>query len=88
MTPGRRDAVGLRSGVNRAARHTCRVPSTFGLCDACVHQRVVGNTRGSRFSLCGRAKADERFPRYPRMPVGDCSGFVRRGPDPGGPAGS
>ena len=66
------------------------MPSTFGLCDVCIHQRVVGNTRGSRFSLCGRSKHDERFPRYPRMPVVDCVGFapreaVRSGSEPAAP---
>lgn len=47
----------------------------FGLCDGCVHQRRVGNTRGSTFSLCGRARTDDRFPKYPRMPVLRCAGF-------------
>ncbi|MFN8151297.1 MAG: hypothetical protein U0R24_09245 [Solirubrobacterales bacterium] len=50
----------------------------FGLCDSCVHQRVVGNTRGSTFSLCGRAKIDSSFPKYPRMPVLECRGWERR----------
>ena len=46
-----------------------------GLCDACVHQRVVKNTRGSTFSLCRRSKDEpERFPRYPRIPVARCAG--------------
>jgi hypothetical protein len=54
------------------------VISPFGLCSACAHQRLVGNTRGSRFSLCGLARADARFPKYPRMPVLRCDGFDRR----------
>ena len=46
-----------------------------GLCDTCVHQRVVKNTRGSTFSLCQRSKTEpDRFPRYPRLPVTECSG--------------
>ncbi|MDO9410032.1 hypothetical protein [Patulibacter sp.] len=49
----------------------------FGLCDACVHQRRVGNTRGSTFSLCGLARTDPAFPKYPRMPVLRCEGFAR-----------
>ncbi|MCK9248977.1 MAG: hypothetical protein M0P31_08370 [Solirubrobacteraceae bacterium] len=36
---------------------------------------MIGNTRGSRFSLCGRSKVDERFRRYPPMPVVACAGF-------------
>lgn len=50
----------------------------FGLCDGCVHQRRVGNTRGSTFSLCGLARTDDRFPKYPRMPVLRCAGFALR----------
>jgi hypothetical protein len=51
-----------------------------GLCDACVHQRVVKNTRGSTFSLCQRSKTEpERFPRYPRLPVTRCDGYEPRG---------
>ena len=49
-----------------------------GLCASCVHQRVVGNTRGSTFSMCGLAKADGRYPKYPRLPVLECPGHVRR----------
>ena len=49
-----------------------------GLCNTCVHQRVVKNTRGSTFSLCERSKTEpERYPRYPRLPVADCAGYAR-----------
>jgi hypothetical protein len=48
---------------------------TAGLCDTCVHQRVVKNTRGSTFSLCERSKTEpERYPKYPRVPVTACAG--------------
>jgi hypothetical protein len=51
-----------------------------GLCDTCVHQRIVRNTRGSSFSLCQRSKTEpERYPRYPRVPVQQCPGYERRG---------
>jgi hypothetical protein len=50
-----------------------------GLCDSCVHQRVVKNTRGSSFSLCQRSKTEpDRYPRYPRLPVKECPGYERR----------
>jgi hypothetical protein len=55
-----------------------------GLCDSCRHQRVVRNTRGSVFSLCRRAREDDRYPRYPRLPVIGCPGYEpgpREGPD-------
>jgi hypothetical protein len=50
-----------------------------GLCDACRHQKLIGNTRGSTFSMCLRSKADPAYPKYPRLPVGACAGFERRG---------
>ena len=49
-----------------------------GLCDRCRHQRVVTNTRGSAFSLCERSKTDDRFPKYPRLPVTRCAGYEPR----------
>jgi hypothetical protein len=52
--------------------------ASAGLCDNCVHQRVVTNTRGSRFSLCERSKTEPEFPKYPRVPVVECRGFEPR----------
>ena len=49
-----------------------------GLCDSCVHQRIVRNTRGSRFSLCERSREDPGYPRYPRLPVVSCRGHEPR----------
>jgi hypothetical protein len=66
-------------------RDTGRVSSTsFGLCAGCAHQRLVGNTRGSTFSLCGLARTDDRYPKYPRMPVAACPGFRPREETPDG----
>lgn len=53
-----------------------------GLCESCRHQKLVGNTRGSIFSLCLRSRTDARFPRYPRIPVARCPGYERK-PPPG-----
>lgn len=50
-----------------------------GLCDTCLHQREVRNTRGSIFSLCERSRQDPAYPRYPRLPVIECAGYERRG---------
>ena len=56
-----------------------RPPSSArGLCDACRHQRLVPNTRGSVFSLCERSRTDPSFRRYPPLPVLRCSGFDPR----------
>jgi hypothetical protein len=62
----------------------------FGLCDTCVHQQIVRNTRGSVFSLCRRSRDQPEFPRYPRVPVLSCPGHEPRAstddaPDPEGP---
>ncbi len=46
----------------------------IGLCETCQHQRVVKTAR-SAFSLCERSKTDDRFPKYPRLPVVACPGF-------------
>ena len=53
-----------------------------GLCADCAHHRITGNRRGSRFYLCERSKEDARFPRYPPLPVLECSGYEPGGPDP------
>jgi len=50
-------------------------PPPAGLCNACVHQQLVPNRRGSVFSLCRRSKTDPSFPRYPRIAVMECRGF-------------
>jgi hypothetical protein len=54
-----------------------------GLCDRCRHQRLVANTRGSRFSLCERSRFDPTYPKYPRLPVRACRGFEARPVAPG-----
>jgi hypothetical protein len=46
-----------------------------GLCDGCIHQRLVPNSRGSVFSLCERSRTDPRYRRYPPTPVLRCPGF-------------
>jgi hypothetical protein len=50
-----------------------------GLCDSCVRQQLVPNTRGSVFSLCLRSRTDPSYPRYPRLPVAACPGYEATG---------
>jgi hypothetical protein len=59
-----------------------RSTTPTGLCGSCAHQKLVGNTRGSSFSLCELSKADPRFPKYPRLPVLDCAGYAPRAATP------
>ena len=61
-----------------------RESSRAGLCARCAHARVVTSDRGSEFWRCALSEHDERFPKYPRLPVIRCSGFVERSP-PGSP---
>jgi hypothetical protein len=49
-----------------------------GLCDTCKHQKLVKSGRGSVFSMCLLHKTDDRFPKYPRIPVERCSGYEKR----------
>jgi hypothetical protein len=49
-----------------------------GLCDTCKHQKVVKSGRGSVFSMCLLHKTDDRFPKYPRLPVESCAGYEPR----------
>jgi hypothetical protein len=53
------------------------MPPAAGLCDSCIHQRIIRNTRGSSFSLCERSRTDPAYPRYPPIPVVECPGYVR-----------
>jgi hypothetical protein len=73
---------GYRDNPNEVqARHadesTMR-PERFGLCDSCLHQRLVRTGRGSVFTMCLRSKTDDAFPKYPRVPVTACEGHRPR----------
>jgi hypothetical protein len=52
--------------------------SRFGLCDACRHQKIIRSGRGSIFSMCGLGRHDPDWPKYPRMPVLECSRYRER----------
>ncbi len=45
-----------------------------GLCERCAHVQIVAG-RHSTFYLCRLSFEDPRFPRYPPIPVLECSGF-------------
>lgn len=47
-----------------------------GLCERCRNARLVDARTGSRFYLCRLASTDPVFPKYPRIPVLRCAGFV------------
>ena len=51
------------------------VPARIGLCATCQHTKVIKSARGSTFILCGLAKSDPRFRKYPPLPVIQCPGY-------------
>ena len=52
-----------------------------GLCDTCRNVRLITSDRGSVFYLCKLAATDERFPKYPRLPVVECEGYQEKTQD-------
>ena len=44
-----------------------------------MHGRLVTGAR-SRFVRCGLSDSDNRFPRYPSLPVLSCAGFTKVDP--------
>ena len=55
-----------RSAIDQLSIHP-------GLCAICVHLELVGSKR-SVFVRCGLSDEDDRFLRYPPLPVLRCSG--------------
>ena len=43
--------------------------------------QLVESARGSLFMLCGLAKSDGRFEKYPRLPVLYCAGHAHSAAD-------
>ena len=56
--------------------------AAVGLCAACAHAQIVASPRGPRYYLCRLSFTDAAFPRYPRLPVISCRGFVAGGAPP------
>lgn len=49
-----------------------------GLCADCAHSRRIESDRRSLFILCELSLTDPRFPKYPRLPVLSCDGYVKK----------
>lgn len=56
--------------------------STIGLCARCSHAQPVPHPRqGEPYVQCALSKDDQKYPRYPRLPVMSCDGFEeKKGP--------
>lgn len=52
-----------------------------GLCSHCMHARRVESERGSVFVMCQLSAMDANYPKYPRLPVFSCAGYVRKEAD-------
>ena len=50
-----------------------------GLCDSCAHQKIVNERARQRVLDVPPAPTDDRFPKYPRLPVERCPGYEREG---------
>ena len=52
-----------------------------GLCFHCRHMRRIVSERGSTFYLCQKSANDASFPKYPKLPVEQCSGHENLEPE-------
>jgi len=46
-----------------------------GLCCSCRHVRLVRTDKDAVFYQCRRSATDERYRKYPRLPVLQCPGY-------------
>lgn len=51
-----------------------------GLCLSCRHALIRPTKKGTVYLRCGLAAVDDRFPKYPRLPVVSCLGFEPAAP--------
>lgn len=57
----------------------------ISLCEFCRQMKEVVSGKGSRFLMCQKSAADNRFPKYPPQPVVACDGFERKTDETGAP---
>ena len=67
--------MSLEKGAG-AKENLSRLSAPPGLCADCRHLWLAVSAR-SAFVRCGLAETDERFLRYPPLPVRACAGFAR-----------
>jgi hypothetical protein len=71
--------------TRQSARYSVTVPTETGnqqrqyagLCADCRFMRRMKSDRGSTFYFCEKSVTDPAFPKYPRLPVLQCSGYER-----------
>jgi len=68
------EAKRVRGAMNESGSGKIKL----GLCADCRHAQQIESSKGSVFLLCALSKTDQRFPKYPRIPVLACSGYTRQ----------
>jgi len=58
--------------------NTQPIHSSVGLCQTCQYARQIESDRGSIFLRCELSFQDQRFAKYPRLPVLECVGYQRQ----------
>jgi hypothetical protein len=49
-----------------------------GLCSTCRFVRIIETRTGSRFYYCRLSDDDDRFVKYPVVPVVECPGYQQQ----------
>ncbi len=55
--------------------------SDIGICQNCKFLKTIFSGKGSTFIQCKQHFIDKTFPKYPRLPVTICSGFIENARD-------
>jgi len=58
--------------------NTQPIHSSVDLCQTCQYARQIESDRGSVFLRCELSFQDQRFAKYPRLPVLECVGYQRQ----------
>ncbi|MEM7481885.1 MAG: hypothetical protein AAF481_11985 [Acidobacteriota bacterium] len=75
-----KDASGKRRGQLDSTALD-RLPLHPGMCAECRFLEIQASKR-SAFARCGRSDFDDRFRRYPPLPVYRCAGFEQAAAPP------
>jgi len=81
MTPHTASALVMRypacvTQVGQTTEDARRELQRVGLCLSCLHAQRIQSPRGSTFYRCKLSDSDSSFPRYPRLPVIQCAGYL------------
>jgi hypothetical protein len=60
------------------ASHAGLPEERVGLCADCVYGHSMKSDRGSVFLLCELSRKDQRFAKYPKLPVLSCPGYEKK----------